>query len=191
MKYFTSDTHWGHSRVIEYSNRPYKDIDEMDEALISNWNAEVKPNDEVYHLGDVAFCQSDKLKSILQRLNGRKHLIWGNHDQVIQKDRSLQELFVWCRHYHEISIPSATDKYPLKIVLFHFPILEWNRGHHGAIHLHGHTHGKCKYPWGEAGEHGVVESKILDVGVDVQGYKPISVDRVIELVKDKPNITHS
>lgn len=188
-KLFTSDTHWGHANIIKYSIRPFKDVDEMNEALILNWNREVAPEDEVYHLGDFGFANADKLDKIITRLNGKKHLIWGNHDQTIMNNKELQKHFVWCRHYHELSIPMG-DKYPLKIVMFHYPILEWNKGHHGAIHVHGHTHGNCAYPWKKVGPNGVVAAKILDVGSDVQNYRPITLERVIELVKDQPSIQH-
>ncbi len=189
MKHFTSDTHFGHANVIKYSKRPFKSVEEMDEALIANWNAKVLPTDEVYHTGDFAFAQADRVNQILLRLNGVKYFIFGNHDAVIQKDRELQKHFVWCRHYHELSIPNG-EKYPLKIVLHHFPILEWNKAHHGAMHLHGHTHGNCKYPWPKAGPNGVVGARILDIGTDVQNYSPISLDEVIKMLTPQPHITH-
>jgi calcineurin-like phosphoesterase family protein len=160
----------------------------MDEAMIANWNSVVKPDDEVYHLGDFAFSPAPRVKEIIFRLNGKKHLVWGNHDKVIQRDRSIQDLFVWCRQYYELSIPQPNSKHPLGIILFHYPILEWNAGHHGSINLHGHCHGNADYPWGKDGK--FARAKILDVGVDVHDYKPISQEQVLEIVKSKPAIKH-
>jgi len=81
MKVFIiSDTHFGHSRIIQYCNRPFKDSLEMDEALIKNWNETVSNNDVVIHLGDVGLGNKEYIASIIKRLNGKKILIMGNHD---------------------------------------------------------------------------------------------------------------
>jgi len=78
--WFTADTHFGHGKVIEYEERPFPDADEMDRLLILNWNQKVGPDDLVYHLGDFAMHKKDRVRSILQELNGTKILIRGNHD---------------------------------------------------------------------------------------------------------------
>jgi len=76
----TSDTHFGHRNIIPYEDRPFKDVDEMDEALIENWNREVKKDDLVMHVGDLFLCGAKKAEEIAKRLNGRKILVKGNHD---------------------------------------------------------------------------------------------------------------
>jgi calcineurin-like phosphoesterase family protein len=78
--FFTSDTHFGHSKVIEYEDRPFADADEMDRLLIQNWNQKVQPGDLVYHLGDVSFHKKEKTRELLKKLNGIKICIRGNHD---------------------------------------------------------------------------------------------------------------
>ena len=81
MKYFiTSDTHFGHENIIKYCNRPFPNAEEMDKALIDNWNAVVGKNDTVIHLGDVGLASKSRLKEIISQLNGHKLLIKGNHD---------------------------------------------------------------------------------------------------------------
>lgn len=81
MKYFAiSDTHFGHTNVIKYCNRPFKDAEEMDKILIKNWNETVSNKDVVIHLGDFAFCSKERAKEICSQLNGKKILIKGNHD---------------------------------------------------------------------------------------------------------------
>lgn len=81
MKYFViSDTHFGHTNVIKYCNRPFKDAKEMDSVLIKNWNETVSNKDVVIHLGDFAFCSKERAREICSELNGRKILIKGNHD---------------------------------------------------------------------------------------------------------------
>jgi len=81
MIYFTADTHLGHKNVIEYSTRPFINAEEMDEVLIKNWNSLVQPCDEVYHLGDFSFHKPAKTAALLNKLNGQKYLIQGNHDR--------------------------------------------------------------------------------------------------------------
>lgn len=81
MKYFIiSDTHFNHANIIKYCNRPFKDVEEMNKAIIKNWNETVSNNDVVIHLGDVALGSREEAKKIIQQLNGRKILIKGNHD---------------------------------------------------------------------------------------------------------------
>ena len=80
MIYFTADTHFNHKNIIEYCNRPFKDTNEMNEYIIQKWNSVVKENDVVYHLGDVGFGTTEKLKELISRLNGTKILLRGNHD---------------------------------------------------------------------------------------------------------------
>ena len=78
--FFTSDTHWGHLNILKFCNRPWPTVEEMDEALINNWNSVVGEHDIVFHLGDFAFAPNSKWKEILGRLNGIHYLILGNHE---------------------------------------------------------------------------------------------------------------
>ena len=81
MKYwFTSDMHLGHANIIEFTDRPFKDIEDMNSKLIANWNARVKPNDTIFHLGDFCFHSGLSANSYLKKLNGNVILIKGNHD---------------------------------------------------------------------------------------------------------------
>ena len=180
--YFTSDTHWGHTNVIRYSNRPYASTEEMNEALIANWNSRVKPGDSIYHLGDFAFMTEEQADRVLQRLNGQKYFIYGNHDKVIKRSEKLRKHFVWCRDYAELYLtPQGGEKVP--VILSHFPMITWNKAHHGSIMLHGHCHGNLKYPF---------EAKIMDVGVDPQGYFPISAGEVLKRMSNvsKQTVDH-
>jgi calcineurin-like phosphoesterase family protein len=80
-----SDTHFGHENIIGYSQRPFVDIDEMDEIMVKNWNAVVKPGDHVYHLGDVYMGSGARFLTKFARLNGKKRLVVGNHDDLKKK----------------------------------------------------------------------------------------------------------
>lgn len=99
MKFYTSDLHLGHNNVIEFENRPFKDLDEMDKSIIQKWNNKVSKGDSVYILGDLSFYKGEKTNEILRQLNGNKYLITGNHDSVFLKDKSFDtSLFVWVKN---------------------------------------------------------------------------------------------
>jgi calcineurin-like phosphoesterase family protein len=129
--FFTSDYHLSHANIIKYSNRPYSTVEEMDEAIIANHNATVKPNDTVYFLGD--FCFGDASKH-LKRLNGHIIFITGSHDGPLRNAGvRLYDM------YHIKRCESNSD-----IVLCHTAMRIWNKSHYGAWHLFGHSHGHLK-----------------------------------------------
>lgn len=176
--WFTSDTHFGHQNIMKFcpDTRKYKNADEMDEAMIVKWNSQVAPTDTVYILGDVFFHKLDKALRIIRRLNGVKHLVWGNHDQVIEKNLELQAEFASIQHYLDLKIDGVD------VVLFHFPIVEYNKMHRGAIHCYGHVHGNYTHP-----------GKAVDVGIDgpiAKGNGLVSWDQVKEYVNDRPILSH-
>ncbi len=72
--FFTADTHFGHTNIIKYDNRPFASAAEMNEALVANWNCKVSPTDTVYHLGDVSILRPERTHEILERLNGKTPL---------------------------------------------------------------------------------------------------------------------
>ena len=80
--FLIGDCHFGHRNIIKYCNRPFKGVDDMTEKLIKHWNEVVGANDIVYVVGDFALCGKQRIIEIGQRLNGRKRLILGNHDQA-------------------------------------------------------------------------------------------------------------
>lgn len=150
--FFVADTHFGHSKILDFCqySRPCDTIEEHDERIIDNWNEDVKPNDTVYILGDVSWHPPEKTKEILSRLKGRKNIILGNHDRQFTQEGQFKYIIEDIRKYREIKIDN-TD-----VILFHYPILEWNKAHYGAVHLFGHVHGKQMSMVG----------RCLDVGID-------------------------
>jgi calcineurin-like phosphoesterase family protein len=166
MILFTSDTHYFHANIIKYSNRPFKHVDEMNEAMISRWNAKVGPNDTVYHLGDFGFAPTQKLQLVFDRLNGQKHLIEGNHDRDGVKIRG------WCSVSKMKEVRIDDDHF----VLCHYGMRVWNKSHHGSIQLFGHSHGNLP---------GTTQS--MDVGVDTNNFAPYTVEEIkAKLSKMKP-----
>lgn len=177
MIYFISDTHFGHSNIIKYCNRPFSSIEEMDECLIDNWNSVVKDKDEIYHLGDFSLSKNKEyLKSIVKRLKGKKHLVKGNHDYL--KDGEYCSLgFQSVQYYKELKWNKR------KFCLMHFPLLSWNKMHRGSYMVHGHCHGTINHL-----NLGITR---IDVGVDNFNYTPVSIEEVENLLKDnKPSVVN-
>jgi calcineurin-like phosphoesterase family protein len=161
--WFTADTHFGHTNVIKYSDRPFADVNEMNEKLVRGWNERVKPGDSVYHLGDFALCDSEHATKIVKRLAGQKYLVFGNHDKALRKDKSFLEHWIWAKDMAGISVGSQ------RIVLLHYAMRVWNQSHRGAWQLHGHSHGSLKE-----------EPYLLqaDVGVDCWKHAPVSFEEL-------------
>jgi len=131
--YIISDTHFGHENIIRYCNRPFVSAQEMDEVMIARWNSAVRPQDHVYHLGDVAVSQQ-VLNTVMPRLNGHKRLILGNHDNhapMADYARHFQKILAW-----RLFKP---------IILTHVPIHRESFGK-ATMNLHGHLHEKPAHP---------------------------------------------
>jgi calcineurin-like phosphoesterase family protein len=167
--FFTSDQHFGHANVIKFCNRPFKDVDDMQERLIENHNSVVRPGDLVYMLGDM-FWRTTSLERALMikiRLNGQHYYINGNHEELF-KNKSLRDQFIWIKERE--TIHPAGYQY---IVLDHFAGKVWNKSHSGSYQLYGHSHNELdKNP----------DTSLLscDVGVDSWDYKPVSIEQVKE-----------
>lgn len=138
MKTFiTSDTHWGHSNIIKFcpeTRSQFKDVDHMDQEMIRMWNEIVSPDDLVYHLGDVAFCNAAKATAIMNRLHGRKILVQGNHDSKLVKDDGFRACFEEIHHYLVVNYNG------IRLILCHFPFCEWDQCSRGSINFYGHLH---------------------------------------------------
>ncbi len=168
MIYFTSDLHFYHNNIIESCNRPFADFEEMNQALIKNWNKKIKAKDEVYILGDVTLKGPTFAMEILPQLNGRKHLIKGNHDLFVRKESFDQSLFESIRDYYELKY---NNRY---YILFHYKIATWNGMHRGSIHLHGHQHNHPEYNQSNLAN----KLRCYDVGVDANNMTPISIAEI-------------
>ena len=168
--WFTSDIHFCHRNILRLCDRPFDDIDEMNEAIISNFNSVVKPEDTLYILGDINF--RGNADHLIPRLNGHKILIKGNHDKDF--DASL---FDEVCDYLDIKVPAKGKHY--RFILSHYPFEEWNGFYKGAIHLHGHQHNKSVY------NEKMRSQNILryDVGVDANNFYPISAAQIASFFK--------
>jgi len=157
---FYSDPHFGHARIIEYSSRPFSSIENMNAALVINYNTHIHPNDTVLWLGDCFLCKVEDAKAIMSSLNGTKILVKGNHD----KSKTAM-----C----EIGFTAVADELTLsiagrKVIARHVP--QYIKG---AVTLHGHTHSKERR-----------NNNRIHVGVDAWDYRPAMYEEVEELVKE-------
>ena len=170
--FVTADTHFGHAAILRLTGRPFESLQAMDEGLISRWNAKVGPDDTVWHLGDFSFRAEASPENYRARLNGRIHLVIGNHDDPGLRART--DLF-----------ESVSDIVGIKwgkqrIALCHYPMRDWPGAFRGAWHLFGHEHGRLdEEPLGLS----------LDVGVDSHGFAPLALDEVAQLMAQrKPHV---
>lgn len=163
--WFTADTHFGHPKIIDYCRRPFRSVGEMDAALIANWNARVQPDDTVYHLGDfMLFGDVATVRRYRERLNGRVHLIRGNHEK---KTQDFTGIFENVADLAEIAVSIAGSNQ--RAVLCHYALRVWSHSHRGAWHLYGHSHGTLTDD---------PHALSLDVGVDCWNYAPVSLQQV-------------
>jgi calcineurin-like phosphoesterase family protein len=187
-RYFTADLHLGHSNIIEYSGRPFRDAAQMNAELVERWNSTVGPMDEVIVLGDFAMGRIAETLPTAAVLNGRKVLLAGNHDR--------------CWHGHRKGVQSGVDRYleagfdeiwqgtvdlridRVEVVACHFPYRGDSHDHDrhvahrpadkGAWLLHGHVHQSWK-----------VRDRMINVGVDVWDYAPVSEVAIAELIQTR------
>lgn len=136
MNYYISDTHFGHFNCIRYDNRPFSTIEEMDAILIERWNSVVTPEDTVYILGDFSWYKEEKTLEILDKLNGHKVLIKGNHDRI-----SPLVAKKFDRRVEYLEIQDGNER----VILCHYPIPFWNGQFRDTVHLYGHVHNSHQY----------------------------------------------
>jgi calcineurin-like phosphoesterase family protein len=152
--WFTSDLHLGHANIIKFCNRPFHDVNEMNEKIISNWNEQVQEQDIVYHLGD--FCFGNP-KQYYPRLKGTIMFIPGSHDKNLEKLDSAT-----------ILSPLHVLKYNKQIiVLCHYALRTFYHSYYGAYNLYGHSHGRLPE-----------KGRAMDIGTDTNNFYPYSIEDI-------------
>jgi calcineurin-like phosphoesterase family protein len=179
MLFFTSDTHFNDSKIIKQYGRVFSDIESMNTKLISNWNTVISPTDEVYILGDLMVGGNGiAANELLSQLNGIKYLIRGNHDDYADDKDFDRNLFKWVKRY-------AVLKYNgYRIVLFHFPIFEWDGFFSkNTIHLYGHIHNQKIYSKQRKRYKGLPKSAV-NICTDLTNYYPVSIDSLFAYINN-------
>lgn len=175
--HFTSDLHLGHFNVLRHDQRPWDTIEVHDAALIAMCRPAPEyagKHNELWILGDVAARAEnvEKLMNSIRKFWSKIHLIRGNHD-----DRSAWKL----RHLFDSANEALYLRVSPKVRLYlsHYAHRTWRNSHHGSYHLHGHSHGALPRL-----------GRSMDVGVNVNGYRPVSLERVIEELENQPTTEH-
>lgn len=165
--WFISDTHFFHENILKFTNKDgkrirakFSSIEEMHETIINNWNAAVRPNDHIYHLGDVTFKYDGPFNLLMSRLNGHKRLVIGNHDKL--KNKSLLKWFdkvmLW-RGFKEHNFTCS-----------HIP-LRLDTLRDGQFNVHGHTH-----------ERSLADPHYINVSVECTDYCPVHLDSLLKTI---------
>lgn len=170
MNYYIGDMHLGHKNVIKFDGRPYSDVDEMDKALIDNWNRVVTDEDHVYIIGDFTYKNCKSSEEYVKQLKGHKHLIIGNHDYVTIKDENA------CRCFESMDKIAYIRDGDKAVMLCHFPIAEWNGKKRGTYHIYSHIHNRKDDTY----EFMRLQPNALNAGCMINGYRPVTLEQLIE-----------
>ena len=174
--FFTSDTHFFHDRIISHANRPFADVDEMNAALIRNWNKVVPKDGIVFHLGDFCMGTVAQWNDILDQLKGKIYLVAGNHDMVLINSPVMKRFVdVDC----EMDIVVGGQK----LILNHFPLLVHGGRNTRTWQLFGHIHtNPVDNRIIDNGRMSMLAPSQYDVGVDNNDFTPVSFESVREII---------
>ena len=175
--YLTSDTHFGHHGVCKFMRedgvtklRPWNNADEMDEEMVKRWNETVRPNDKVYHLGDVVINR--RALKTLGRLNGDKVLIKGNHDIF-----RLEEYTPYFRDIRGSHVMNG-------MILTHIPVHESNLYRFGT-NIHGHLHSSRVMTTAKFMRKQIVDTRYFSVCVEHHDFRPVLFEDVVKQIKEQ------
>jgi calcineurin-like phosphoesterase family protein len=185
--WFTSDQHFGHN-MVAVKHRGFPSSVEMDEALIAAWNQMVRPNDDVWQLGDFSLLNVWPAADYLRRLNGRINIVPGGHDkQWVKKfDPGVHNLKTVLIHPQLLTRSFSGHK----ITLCHYPMRSWEQSHYGKNHFHGHTHGNSgiSRPSFDLKREGLVAGWAVDVGVDVWNLAPVELGTLLAHIDSRKGL---
>ena len=171
--FFTSDTHFDDPYSIQYFNRPFKSVDEMNAVMVERWNHVVTEHDTVYHLGDFTLDDIHHFTSWVSQLNGTIKILPGSHDHPWLKDFRASDKVQVLAPLVSLEFPDiVAGTSPQVVVLCHYSMQVWDRSNHGSWHLFGHSHGKLE---------GIGLS--FDVGVDCTEFTPLSLDEITSKIE--------
>ncbi|MDD4120571.1 MAG: metallophosphoesterase family protein [Clostridia bacterium] len=168
MIYYTSDLHLGHANIIKLCSRPFYCLEEMNEALINNWNKAIHNDDTIYIVGDLMFRTTNtRPEDYLNRLKGKKHLIIGNHDKSWLNQIDATKYFESVENVQIIATSYG------KITLCHYPMMSFE----GKYLIYGHIHGNKNDTYWSLLK---TMENALNASVEINEYKPVNFDELVE-----------
>ena len=186
MIYLSSDFHLNHTNIAGRAVstwpkgwRGFASVPEMNEAILRGLNALVLQQDTLYFLGDFAFGDKHKIPALFERIACQDiRFLFGNHDSWLRRiagSINIPNVTKWLGDYHELRIPQGEPGAGKLVVMSHYPLRRWNEQGRGSYHVHGHCHGSLRDG----------EGKLMDVGVDTNGWKPYSLGEVVAALEAK------
>ena len=173
--YFTADSHFNHANIIKFCNRPFNNVEQMNETLIDNWNQVVGKDDIVFHLGDFCLGGAAEWTKLLDRLNGKIYLILGNHDL-----KNFRQGFIQRFEHVALQMFITVDKQ--KMYLSHYPFLCFEGGYKDIWQLFGHVHTRKNNTGIDAERLQYLYPTQYDVGVDNNNFEPVSFEEVKAII---------
>lgn len=179
--YFSSDFHLGHSNIIKYDKRPFKNVEEMDHTIISNVTKQLEKGDILYYLGDFAMTRSqNQMEGYMKALaytEATLFFIKGNHDKQ-DTIKLYKQYGTYLGEQKKIRISTLESFGPTEqeIVINHYAMRVWDKSHRGVWHLYGHSHHTLK---------DLPDSKSFDVGINGWDYKLITFDEIAKKMATK------
>lgn len=186
--FYTSDMHFGHVRICELANRPFDSVDEMNQAMIDNWNGLVRENDYVIVTGDACMGQIAESLSLINRLNGSKILVLGNHDRPHPSNNKKEAKRAhwhaeYSKYFDHIGMEYDATIADVPVRYCHFPVTGDSHDEDrfveyrpeipdGGWLIHGHVHEAWR-----------VNGRQINVGVDVWDFAPVHIDTIAEIIK--------
>jgi len=173
MNFFTADLHLGHKNIMTYCNRPFKDVEEMNESIFNELSI-MNPGDNLYVIGDLTFRKNLAVRffDLTDKLGVDVYFVFGNHDQDKDNKRVLKVIKDRSKTCAERLFIRVDGQ---GIVLDHFAGRVWRESHFGSWQLYGHTHGKI-------GPRG----KQYDVGIDNNDFELVAQTRIVDIMKTLP-----
>jgi len=176
MKWFTSDWHLNHSRIIEFSKRPFKNIEQMNDHIIRMVLETVKPGDELFFIGDIGYG-NDIVKRFFDSFprSVTFHWITGNHDKKLYNQVS--------KRVADISQIKGTTIGKQLVIMCHFPMLTWHQSHRNSWHLYGHHHNNDWHS--NNGLDKRIVGKMLNVNLEFNNFKMYNEDDIVRIMDKK------
>lgn len=176
--WLTSDTHFCHTAEFLWQPRGFSSVEEMNEMIVERWNGAVKPDDMVFHLGDMMLSDTEKGFEYMKRLNGQICVVWGNHDSSRRQELISLSPIISLGYAHQFKYGKLT------CYLSHYPTLtanyDDNHFSQHVVNFHGHTHQQTNWL-------NPTNPFMYHVGMDSHNCTPVHIEEAIADIRNRWN----